>query len=430
VTSFRVLVVDDKPTMVALIVRLLGEMYTTVAAADGDDAIEQLSKQQFDLVLSDIRMPGADGMKVLAEIKRQAPETVVILMTAFVTIKDAVESIKMGAYDYIPKPFEPDELRIKVARALEYKRLRDETKDLNAALSKRYSFDRLVGTSETMAQTFARLAKASRVDLPVFLQGEVGTGKQLAARAVHYAGPRRLTRFIAIDCRSDRDADALQQVLADPPIATVFFAEVGELSPTGQGRVYRALQETRQGTVRFMSASRQDLYDQVEGNLFRKDLYYGLRVIAVQMPPLRQRREDVGPLSLRFLNEMNHPRELSAEALKTLTAYDWPGNVAELKSVIAGAAAVSTDQITPSDLPPEVRQPAKVMALPAQSLAVLTYREAVDLLKERATREYLEALMLHTQGNVSRAAAQAGLARETLHRLLKKFEVAPESFRR
>ncbi|HET6345560.1 MAG TPA: sigma-54 dependent transcriptional regulator, partial [Myxococcota bacterium] len=377
-----------------LLERILGATFRVTLARDGPTAIEKLASASFDLVLSDIRMPGAGGVDVLKAVKRVSPSTQVLLMTAYATIGDAVEAIKLGAYDYVPKPFDPDELHLKVARALEHKRLLDRTEQMAEALRQRYSFERLIGSSEAMQRVFSLLAKAARVELPVLLTGEIGTGKDLAARAIHYASRRSSGPFVAFDCGAG-SAEALESelfggegMLADGARGalvralggTLLLDEIDALPVALQIKLSRALQDgTLPGRadagekldVRVLATTRRDLQDACRRGAFREDLLYRLKVLGVELPPLRHRREDIVPLANHFLAQARpdaadtHP-EFEPDALKSLVQYDWPGNVRELEGTVARAAAVSEGRsVSLADLAPEVQRPAAVLALPS-----------------------------------------------------------------
>ena len=458
----RILVVDDKENILKLFARILGDGYELATAADGGRAISLVASQEFDVVVTDLRMPGADGFEVLRAVKARAPETEVVMMTAYATVKDAVEAMKQGAYDYLQKPFDPDDAERVVARAVERRRLRRETETLRRELEGVHSFHSLVGKSAAMREVYQLLEQASTLDITVLLGGETGTGKELAARAVHYNSARRERRFVPVNCGAlpaelveselfghargafTGAANAKAGLFEEAEGGTLFLDEVGELPPAAQVKLLRALQEKeirRVGEtrdvkvdVRLIAATNRDLRAEAAQGRFREDLFYRLHVFPVQLPPLRDRREDVPLLASHFLEK--HARALRREiedfapdALRALTGYPWPGNVRELENAVERAVAVARGaRIQLRDLPPEVKG-SQEGAIPADVLSKLPYREAVDLARDRISRDYLTTLLREFEGNVTRAAERAGMERESLHRLLKRYGIRSDDFK-
>ncbi|MDY7232741.1 sigma-54-dependent transcriptional regulator [Hyalangium rubrum] len=455
-----VLVVDDKENMLKLFSRILGEAYAVTTAGDGERALALLASREFDVVVTDIQMPGADGFAVLREVKRRAPSTEVVLVTAYASIPKAVEAMREGAYDYLSKPFDPDEVALVVARALARRRQQQETEGLKEKLAAAPDFHGLLGTSAPMRQACAMLAQGAARDFTVLLLGETGTGKELAARAVHAESPRRAGPFVAVNCGA-LPAELVESELfghakgaftgataarvglfEEASGGTLFLDEVGELPLPVQVKLNRALQEKevrRVGTTtpikvdaRVVAATHRDLQAEVAAGRFREDLYYRLNVFTVRMPPLRERREDLPLLALHFLAKAGRPLEgFTPEALRALTSAPWPGNVRQLENAVARAVAVAQGpRIQLEDLPPELGRSAGGGALPPESLAKLPYREAVDSARDAVSRDYLTALMQEFSGNVTHAADRAGMERESLHRLLKRYGVRSEDFKR
>ncbi len=460
----RVLVVDDKENLRKLLVRILADGYAVEEAEDGARALSLVATRAYDVVLTDIRMPGADGFELLAAVKARAPDTEVVMMTGYATVADAVRAMKQGAFDYLEKPFDPDAALGVVARAAERKRLADEARRQTAPGTAE-AFHNLVGRSPRMREAFALLEKAAGLDITVLLLGETGTGKELAARAIHYHSGRKERRFVPVNCGA-LPADLVESELfghargaftgaaaAKPGLfeeaegGTLFLDEVGELPLPAQVKLNRALQEReirRVGDtqpvkvdVRVIAATHRELREEAKAGRFREDLFYRLHVFPVTLPPLRDRAGDVPLLAHHFLAKHARAlrREVGAlepEALARLAGYGWPGNVRELENAIERAVAVSAgDRLRVADLPPEVAgaAPAPIAAADPAALARLPYREAVAEARDRTSRDYLVALLAEFEGNVTRAAERAGLERESLHRLLRKHGIRSDDFK-
>jgi DNA-binding NtrC family response regulator len=457
----RVLVVDDKENMRKLFQKILGDGYAVETAEDGARALAIVATRPYDVVVTDIRMPGADGFELLAAVKARAPTTEVVMMTGYATVADAVRAMRTGAFDYLEKPFDPDAALAVVARAAEHKRLEDAARRA-AAPGEVLAFHNLVGRSAPMREVYTLLEKAAGLDITVLLLGETGTGKELAARAIHYHSARRERRFVPVNCGA-LPADLVESELfghargaftgaatAKPGLfeeaagGTLFLDEIGELPLPAQVKLNRALQEKeirRVGDtqpvkvdVRVIAATHRDLREEVKAGRFREDLFYRLHVFPVTLPPLRERVEDVPLLAAHFLEK--HARALrrtisriDADALRRLAGHSWPGNVRELENAIERAVAVATgDALTVADLPAELAAAAPGSA-DAGALARLPYKEAVAGARDRVSREYLVALLAEFGGNVTRAAERAGMERESLHRLLRKYGLRSDDFK-
>jgi DNA-binding NtrC family response regulator len=458
----RILVVDDKENLRKLLARILADGFEVEEAEDGARALSLVATREYDVVVTDIRMPGVDGFELLAAVKARAPDTEVVMMTGYATVADAVRAMKQGAFDYLEKPFDPDAALGVVARAAERKRRSDSARSA-AGPEAVDGFHNLVGRSGPMREVFALLEKAAGLDITVLLLGETGTGKELAARAVHYHSARRERRFVPVNCGA-LPADLVESELfghargaftgaaaAKPGLfeeaegGTLFLDEVGELPLASQVKLNRALQEReirRVGDnqpvkvdVRVIAATHRDLREEARAGRFREDLFYRLHVFPVTLPPLRDRIEDVPLLAGHFLQK--HARALrrevagiETEALERLCGYGWPGNVRELENAIERAVAVSSgERIATADLPAEIAAAPRVAAIDPAALAKLPYREAVEQARDRISREYLVALLAEFGGNVTRAAERAGLERESLHRLLRKHGIRSEDFK-
>jgi DNA-binding NtrC family response regulator len=458
----RVLVADDKENITKLFRRILPAGYDVVTAEDGARALALATSLDLDVIVTDLRMPGADGLTVLREAKRVQPDVEVILMTAYGTVQTAVAAMKEGAFDYLPKPFDPDEALLVVERALERKRLREQARDLRRALEGAYRFDNLVGKSAAMQKVLELMQRAADSIATVLITGESGTGKEVVARAIHHAGPRGGHRFVAVNCGAIPEALVESELFGhvrgsftgavadkrglfeEADGGTIFLDEIGELPLLLQVKLTRVLQERtirrvgatdeRKVDVRIVAATHADLGAAVTAGKFREDLFYRLNIFPIQLPPLRERRDDIPALAAHLLEK--HAARVTGkvdgftpEALSALVRYEWPGNVRELENAIERALAVSDAARIPVEaLPEPVAAAGRPRATTADELR-LTYREMVDLARDRASREYLVALMRETGGNVTHAAERAGVERETLHRLLKRHGVRSDAFK-
>jgi DNA-binding NtrC family response regulator len=450
----RVLIVDDEPDVVANWARLLGrEGHLCITATDGERALALLDSERPDIVLTDLKMPGIDGMQVLTRALEADPDVVVIVITGHGTVESAVEAMRAGAFDYLLKPLPSnDVLRLAVERAAERHRLVEENRRLREPLAPRAGFDHVVGESAAMTTVFDLVQKAARSEANILIQGESGTGKELIARAIHVHSKRAAEVFVPVDCAAlpealleselfghergaftgaDRTKPGMIEV-ADR--GTLFLDEIGELPKTLQAKLLRALQERqvrRVGGVKFVdvdirlvSATNRDTAELVRKGEFRDDLFYRVNVIGITLPPLRERAGDVALLAHHFLRRYGRNREqplegIEPEALARCEAYSWPGNVRELQNVIERACALTDGPlIQVRDLPDHVRgrgRPAP--ASPGKDVPLAEAREAWE---HAFAQEYLTDLLRRHGGNISQAAKTAGIDRKTLHRLLVK----------
>ncbi|MBI3893990.1 MAG: sigma-54-dependent Fis family transcriptional regulator, partial [Candidatus Wallbacteria bacterium] len=391
------------------------------------------------------------------------PQTEVVMMTAYASVPKAVEAIQAGAYDYIQKPFDPDDVVRVIERAVERKRLREQATSLRRELDGVRGFANLLGKNQAMLTAYQLLEKAGRLDFTVLITGETGTGKELAARAVHDRSARRDRPFVAVNCGA-LPAELVESELfghargaftgasfSKPGLfneadgGTLFFDEIGELPLAVQVKFNRVLQEKeirRVGEnapakvdVRIVAATHRDLKAEAAAGRFREDLFYRLNVFPIHLPALRDRAEDIPLLTAHFLEKVAraHRREtmkFTAEALRALTSYSWPGNVRELENAIERAVAVSSGtELGVECLPEEVRRTRDALP-PGEILAKSPYREVVVRATDHVSREYLVALLQEFRGNVTRAAERAGLERGSLHRLLKRFGLRSDDFKR
>jgi DNA-binding NtrC family response regulator len=444
----RVLVVDDDQSSRDLLSRILsGAGHRVTAVADGREAIAALDAgEPPDVVISDIRMSEVDGLQVTDAYRARAPDTPVILVTAFGNIDGAVDAIRRGAADYISKPYDVDAIQLVVARALKQRELAAENRSLRRGLREKYRLENVVGRSEAMLQVYKTAARVASTDATVLIQGESGTGKELVARAIHAASPRAAGPFVAVDCGAIAEGvleselfghargaftgaqQARRGLFEEAQGGTLFLDEIGDVGPNLQARLLRALQEgtvRRVGTnepiavdVRVVAASNRDLEAAVKEASFRADLYYRLAVVTIRIPPLRERREDIPLLAEHFAHK--HGRSegsaISPAARDLLVAYDWPGNVRELENVVARALALNpSGVIMPEDLPEAVhgeRPPAPARGPDVSDRPTL----------EELERRYAAQVLQETGGNKTRAAEVLGIDRKTLYRILGERE--------
>ncbi|MFH1148756.1 MAG: sigma-54 dependent transcriptional regulator [Pseudomonadota bacterium] len=365
-------------------IMLSAEGYEVHCVESGSGAVSLAQKEQFDLVISDIRMPGMDGIEVLKRIKALTPDAVVIMVSAYATAETAVRAMKEGAYDYIPKPFNVDEIKLIIQKALEKKNLQEENDRLRQELQKHNRYGGLIGNSSTMQNLQELIGKVAETRSNVLICGESGTGKELVARAVHARSSRGNNRFVAVNCGGIPDTlieselfghrkgsftgavSDQKGLFAAADGGSLFLDEVGELPPALQVKLLRAIQERVfrpvGGTedisvdIRLISATNKDLETAIDNGSFREDLFYRLNVIQIKVPPLRERKEDIPLLAQHFVQKYNKESgkqltKLSSEALKVLMQYDFPGNVRELENIIERSIAlVSSATIQTSDL--------------------------------------------------------------------------------
>jgi len=447
----HVLVVEDERSVRECcreVARSLG--FSTHVAESRDEAYRALENASIDVVMLDLRLPGNNGLEVLREIKRRRPEAVVIVMTGFGTVQSAVQAMKLGAYDYITKPFNFEELRIELERVSSHLKLTAENRLLREQLRSRQGFGQLIGHSPEMEKLYRIIAKAAHSSHPVLILGDSGTGKELVARSIHYAGPYRDKPFIPVDCGSlvptlieselfghvrGAFTGAMRPkegLLATAEGGTVFLDEVGELPIDLQAKLLRAIQEKEVrpvgGTravpinVRILAATNRDLELAVSQGTFRRDLYFRLNVLTLRIPPLRERRQDIPLLIGHFLDKTNNSSDMqkhtvSDEALRLMLDYDWPGNVRELENCVQRVCTTcSLPTIQAADLPTEVRN-FRVEVSRGDSASDSTAITPLDELEKRAILHAIEVL----SGDKLEAAHRLGIGKTTLYRKLKEY---------
>jgi len=428
---------------------LTGWGYTILEAEDGSQAIEKVHEQPFDLILMDIRMIKMSGLEALREIKAYNPAIPIIIMTAYSSVETAVEALKNGAYDYLTKPLDFDELRLAMDRAMDHTHLREENRILRETLGKRFDAGNIIGQSPAMVRVLEMVAQVASSEATVLISGESGTGKELIAGAIHFNSPRKDGPYVKINCAAITETLLESELFGHEKGAftgaykkkegrfvqaqggTLFLDEISEMSLAMQVKLLRVLQEreiTRVGgeepikvDVRLIAATNKDLVREVEEGRFREDLYYRLNVVNINIPPLRQRKEDVPLLAKHFLSifsEKNHKNieGFTPQAMDRLLRYDWPGNVRQLMNAIERAVVLSrSNYLDLEDLP----------LVPGEQLPENGGHEipVSDLALEEVEKATILKTLELTGGNKSEAARKLGITRKTLHTKLKKYGV-------
>jgi DNA-binding NtrC family response regulator len=459
--SARILIVDDEEIVIRSCLRILaGDEFQVESVQDGREALKKIEENPYDVVILDIMMPNIDGLEVLRRVKETHPNVDVIMITGLSQVDTAVQAMKLGAFDYISKPFEPDELKLVVFRALERRRLLQENFTLRSEVSSKYRFENIIGLSPQMQAVYRLIAQCAPTSSTVLITGESGTGKELIARAIHYNSLRKDKPFVAVDC------NALSENLLESELfghvkgaftsavvnkkgmfevagsGTLFLDEIGNISMSIQAKLLRVLQErefravgdtrTQTANFRLVTATNKDLKAMVAAGTFRDDLYYRVNIFPVHAPALRERKGDIPALAYHFLKVFSAElgkkiTDISDGALSTLTNYSWPGNVRELENVVYRAAILTGDSV--------VRQAHLVAIIdPSQPPADLAVPRTGDELKrvKKAAREksvediekqfVLEALR-RNDWNVTKSAEETGMQRPNFQALMKKYTI-------
>lgn len=442
----EILVLDDDLRMRQLITEILsGAGYQVIAVGDGREALIMLKERTYDLVITDLKMPHVDGFDILDAAKKADPETIVVMITAHATVESAIAAIRKGAYDYIQKPFNPDQLVLLIARALEHLKLLNENKTLSEVV-KSLTTDDFVGSNHAITSIKNLINKIAPLDTTVLIQGETGTGKELIAKLVHKKSQRADKIFLPINCGSIAETLIESELFGYEKGAftgaftqkkgffetasggTIFLDEINNTSPAMQVKLLRILQENSimrvGGTkpvavdVRVIAASSGNLEEDLSSGRFRKDLFYRVNVVTVKIPPLRDRRDDLPLLAYHFLNKYGRKfkkeiKTFSADALQILLAYAWPGNVRELENVVERTVIIeSSPEITPASLPNEIKN---------EPLDPLSYIGIMKL--EEMERFLIERTLRLLDGQKNKAAEALGIDATTLWRKIKKYNL-------
>ncbi|WP_296444440.1 sigma-54-dependent transcriptional regulator [Rhodoferax sp. UBA5149] len=470
----RILVVDDEEIVIKSCMRILVDnAYEVDSAPSGLAALRKIEESPFDVMILDIMMPHMDGLEVLQRVKETHPDIDVIMVTGLAQIETAVRSMKLGAFDYLPKPFDPDELKLVVERALERRQLLQENLSLRTELSSKYRFENIVGSSQAMQNVYHLIAKCAPTNSTVLITGDSGTGKELIARAIHFNSLRKDKLFVAVDC------NALSETLLESELfghvkgaftgavankrgmfeaadgGTLFLDEISNLSMSIQAKLLRVIQErefravgdtrVQSTNIRLVTATNKDIKTMVADGTFREDLFYRINIFPIQLPPLRERHEDIPALAFHFLKAFGkelgkESTEFSEGALSALVNYSWPGNVRELENTVHRAMILSSDKV--------IRQAHLtniIDVLPRPELDVPRTSDELKRLKKMAREKsvqeieknfILEALKRNTW-NVTNSAEETGMLRANFQALMKKYDIKirgmdpddPSSFR-
>jgi len=452
--EFKILIAEDDDLNRQNLAELLASCgYEVTAVADGRQALENYVQDVYDLVVTDLRMPNMDGLELLKQIKELNAEQLVILVTGYGSVQTAVDAMKMGAFDYITKPLKDDLVRITVARALSFARLKEENVDLKDRLQEKFDFGKMIGYSESMKKVFEKIEKVAKTDSTVLIHGESGTGKELVARAIHFNSERKYRPLVPVNCGAIPEelleselfghekgafTGAIRTRIGRFELAqggTIFLDEIGDMSPALQVKVLRVIQEkqferiggvkTMTADVRIITATNQDLEELVAAKKFREDLYYRINVIPIYLPPLRERGIDMAILANHFLKKFSQQKKrnvtaIDAQAMAALTSYPWPGNVREMENLIEMLVVMKEEgTVAIEDLPNKIR---KLQQEPKAICAVDLPEEGVDFNKmlEDYERDLILRALDKCGGVKNKAAKFLNLKRTTLVEKLKR----------
>ena len=460
----RILIVEDERGIQLAIRGLLRrEGYDVHLADDGESAVRKLEETPFDLIVTDLSLGrGPTGMDVLKASKAHRPETAVVMITAHGSEKIAVDAMKLGAEDYVPKPFDNEELKVVVERALDRTRLERENRMLIERLDREYGFENLIGSGPAMRQVFETIQKVAETDLSVLIRGESGTGKEGVAQALHQRSSRRVRPFIPVNCAAISPELVESELFGHEKGAftgadarrvgkfeaahqgTIFLDEIGDMAQQTQAKILRILQEQsfeRVGgnapvevDVRVVAATHRDLEAEVASGRFREDLYYRLKVVEIQIPPLRDRVEDIPALTERFLDQLaerlgREKKSCSQDAIAALARDPWRGNVRELRNAIEQAAVLSSGSaIEVADLRLEQRETGRNGHHPAATGADVPFRDAKRHAVESFEKDYLVRALREHGGNISRTAEAIGMVRQSLQQKIRELDLRSEDW--
>jgi len=452
----RILVVDDDKSVCESLKMVLKNEYQIVMSNTGEHALRKVSEESPELVLLDILLPEMDGLKVLKSIKERDPDIIVIMITATKTVKTAVTAMKLGALDYITKPFEVDEIRITVKKAMESRELKSEVKMLRRELEEKYHFNQIIGKSKPMREIFKTIDQIAPSSSTVLIQGESGTGKELVAKAIHYTSNRKNKTFIPINCVALPEtlleselfgiekgvATGVDQRMGKFELAdggTIFLDEIGDMSLTMQAELLRVLQEkefvrvggrkTIKVDVRLIAATNKNLETSMKNGSFRPDLFYRINVVPIFLPRLTQRQEDIPLLIDHFVSKYSRQNSktpsFAPETMLLLKNYDWPGNVRELENVVERCLTLAKrNSIIPQDLPVEIKKDSRILN---QQTAMLEGKISFDQAVDNVERELIIAALEKTGYVQTQAANLLGITRRILKYKMDKLNIPSNS---
>jgi len=456
----RILIVDDEEIVVQSCLRILsGDEYDVDVAGNGLEALIKVGERDYDMLILDIMMPKMNGIEVLQRVKETHPDIDVIMITGLNEIDTAVKAMKLGAFDYLPKPFDPEEFEMVVARAFERRKLLQENVNLKNQVSARYSFENIIGSSQSMQNVYRLIARCAPTNSTVMLRGDSGTGKELIARAIHFNSLRKDQPFVTVDCASLSEnlleselfghikgsftgaVTNKKGLLEVADGGTLFLDEIGNISMSTQAKLLRFIEErefkavgdtqSRSVNIRLITATNKDLETMVAEGSFRDDLYYRINIFPIEIPPLRKRRDDIPALAFHFLKQFNKDmgrelKEFSAGAMNLLMNHDWPGNVRELENVIHRAVILASDKT--------IRQAHLVNILDSQPLDDLNVPRTSEELKnikkitrqksvENIERLFILGALKRNSWSVTASAEETGMQRSNFQALMKKYDI-------
>ncbi|HHT9137065.1 MAG TPA: sigma-54-dependent transcriptional regulator [Candidatus Wunengus sp. YC60] len=453
-----ILIVDDEKAARYGMKKLLEkDNYLVYEAKDGADAMQIVKTQHPALVFLDINMPQLDGMKTMEMINTMKNPPLVVIVTAYGSEKIAVEAMKKGAYDYIAKPYEIDELRIIAKNAFEKISLQEENARLRLEIGRLEGLGEIIGQSEAMKEVFARIEKVGTTDVTVLIEGESGSGKELVAREIYKRSRRRNEPLVIMNCAAVPETLIESELFGHEKGAftgaaerrsgkfelankgTIFLDEIGDMSVSTQSKLLRVLQEqkferlggaeTLAVDVRIISATHRDLEEEIEEGRFREDLYYRIKVVNIKIPPLRHRKEDISLLVNRFIQYFSEKHQkriasISSEAMKVLISYNWPGNVRQLKNVIESAVVLTNNEILDTtDLPEEIKHPENTSVTLKNIDYSLSFRDAKKILIENFERDFIKNKLEEFSGNISRTAEALDMHRQNLQQKIRDLRI-------
>ncbi len=462
--SGRILIIDDEKDMLVLLGRIIsdGTEHEPVTEASAFKALELLRERHFDLVITDLKMPKVDGIKLLEQVTKINPDISVVIMTAYATIETAVEAIQKGAYDYITKPFRRERILLTIDKAMKWQEIVKENKTLRQALAGKTNLSGLVGSTPELKEISQRIKQVAPTMATVLITGHSGTGKELIAKAIHENSLRSSKKMVTVNCAAIPEQVIESELFGHVKGAftgawkdkkglveeahggTLFLDEIGDLSLHMQMKILRLLQEgehkavgslvTEKTDLRFIAATNQNLKTAIKEKRFREDLYYRLNVIHIELPPLNERKKDIPLLSYHFLKKFARAnqkdiRTISPEAMQTILSQDFPGNVRELENIIERAVIFCrTDTLEKRDLYLDnEREP--LYPDFNEDVNGLDFKTAKEKMIRKFYREYIQTLLKKSNGNVSRAAEIGGIQRQYLHRLMKETDIDAVDFR-